>query len=157
LGALALEIFAARHPEVDIHFYGDPVGRMPFPATDHGVITPTELGALYNRCVAGLVLSATNVSLVPHEMLASGCIPVVNDAEHNRIVLDNEHVAYAPATPFELAHALGALVLRPPHARAAAASAAAASVGGSTGEAAGTSVVRIVEDALYEPASRAAA
>ena len=49
------------------------------------------------------MLSATNVSLVPHEMLAAGCIPVVNDAEHNRMVLDNAHVAYAPATPFELA------------------------------------------------------
>ena len=69
----------------------------------HGLLRPDGLNALYNRCVAGLVLSATNVSLVPHEMLAAGCIPVVNDAEHNRIVLDNEHVAYAPGTPFELA------------------------------------------------------
>ena len=32
---------------------------------------PEQLNELYNRCVAGLVLSATNVSLVPHEMLAA--------------------------------------------------------------------------------------
>ena len=55
--------------------------------------TRKQLNALYNRCIAGLALSATNVSLVPHEMLACGCIPVVNDAEHTRIVLDNDHVA----------------------------------------------------------------
>ena len=84
LGVLALEVFAARRPDVDIHLFGDPVGRLSFPATDHGVLTPDELNRLYQRCAAGLVLSATNVSLVPHEMLASGCIPVVNDAEHNR-------------------------------------------------------------------------
>src|SRR6202012_4909998 len=86
--------------------------RLPFAATDHQLQTPEQLNALYNRCVAGLVLSATNVSLVPHEMLAAGCIPVVNDVEHNRIFLDNDHVAYAPATPFELAGKLCELVDR---------------------------------------------
>ena len=95
---------------MDIHFYGEPPGKLPFRAVDHGFLNPTQLNELYNRCVAGLVLSATNVSLVPHEMLASGCIPVVNDAEHARIVLDNDHVAYAPPTPFELANALNTLV-----------------------------------------------
>jgi glycosyltransferase involved in cell wall biosynthesis len=155
LGALALELFAARHPGVDIHFYGDPVGRMPFPAVDHGVMTPAELGRLYNRCAAGLVLSATNVSLVPHEMLAAGCIPVVNDAEHNRVVLDNAHIAYAPATPFELADALCALVDRPLGERGDAARAAAASVQGSSWDQAGAAVERIVrqvvEDAVRPP------
>ena len=110
LAIATLDLFAARHPEVDIHFYGEPPGKLPFRAIDHGFLNPKQLNELYNRCVAGLVLSATNVSLVPHEMLASGCIPVVNDAEHARIVLDNDHVAYAPPTPFELANALNALV-----------------------------------------------
>ena len=36
LGSLALELFATRHPDVDIHFYGDPVGRMPFPGSTTG-------------------------------------------------------------------------------------------------------------------------
>ena len=93
---IALDLFSRRHPEVDIHLFGRSVRRPPFAATDHGLLTPQQLNRLYNRCIAGLVLSATNVSLVPHEMLAAGCIPVVNDAEHNRVVLDNPHVAYAP-------------------------------------------------------------
>lgn len=110
LAMATLDLFAARHPEVDIHFYGEPAGRLPFRAIDHGFLKPAQLNALYNRCVAGLALSATNASLVPHEMLACGCIPVVNDAEHARIVLDNDQVSYASPTPFELAHALNALV-----------------------------------------------
>jgi O-antigen biosynthesis protein len=144
LAVLALELFAARHPEVDVHAYGVPARRLPFAATEHGLLTPEQLNDLYNRCVAGLVLSATNVSLVPHEMLAAGCIPVVNDAEHNRVVLANDHVAYAPATPFELAEALCALVGRPAAEREAAARAAAASVQGASWDDAGSAVEGIV-------------
>jgi beta-1,2-rhamnosyltransferase WsaF-like protein len=145
LGLLALELFAKRHPEVDIHLYGLESKRLPFTAADLGLRTPEQLNQLYNRSIAGLVVSATNVSLVPHEMLAAGCIPVVNDAEHNRVVLDNSHVAYAPATPFELAGALGALVERVAAERQAAAEAAAASVHGASWDDAGAEVVRIVE------------
>jgi WsaF, C-terminal domain/WsaF, N-terminal domain len=148
LGIAALDIFAVSHPQVEIHLYGREVRKPPFAATQHGLLTPAQLNELYNRCVAGLSLSATNVSLVPHEMLAAGCIPVVNDAEHNRVVLDNEHVAYAPATPFDLANALGALVDRSPVERAAAAETAAASVQDNRWEDAGTAVVRIVTDVV---------
>jgi O-antigen biosynthesis protein len=154
LAMLSLDLFAARHPEVDIHLFGAPAGvTLPFAATDHGLLTPEQLNGLYNRCVAGLVLSATNVSLVPHEMLAAGCIPVVNDAEHNRVVLDNDHIAYAPATPFELADALSALVERPLAERGAAARAAAASVQGCSWAEAGASVERDVRR-VVEAAAR---
>ena len=148
LGVMALELFAERHPEVDIHLFGFEAKGLPFRATNHGTCTPAQLNAMYNRSIAGLVLSATNVSLVPHEMLAAGCIPVVNDAEHNRMVLDNPHVAYAPATPFELAARLCELVERPPGERMATAEAAAASVQGSSWDDAGAAVVRIVERAV---------
>ena len=152
LAIAALDLFAARHPDVDIHLYGDSPGALPFTAIDHGLLTPEQLSALYNRCIAGLVLSATNVSLVPKEMLAAGCIPVVNDAEHNRVVLDNAEVAYAPATPFELADALAALVERPLAERKAAAAAAAASVLDASWDDAGKTVVAIVRDAVLAAA-----
>jgi glycosyltransferase involved in cell wall biosynthesis len=151
LAVLALDLFAERHPEVDIHLYGIEAKRLPFAATDHRLQTPEELNALYNRSIAGLVLSATNVSLVPHEMLAAGCIPVVNAAEQNRIVLDNAYVAYAPATPFELADALCALVERSAVERAEAARDAAASVQGTTWDDAVGAVVRIVESVVGHP------
>jgi O-antigen biosynthesis protein len=154
LGVAALDLFAERHPDVDIHLYGEPVGRLPFAAIDHGVLAPQELNRLYNRCIAGLVLSATNVSLVPQEMLAAGCIPVVNDAEQNRVVLENPHVAYAPATPFDLANALACVVERPRAERLAAATAAAASVQGASWADAGATVERIVRS-VGEARSRA--
>jgi len=159
LAMLTLELFAARHPDVEIHLFGEPAGRLPFRATDHGLLTPTQLNDLYNRCVAGLALSATNVSLVPHEMLAAGCHPVVNDAEHNRVVLDNPQVVYAPATPFDLAEALSTLVRRSPRERAVAAETAAGSVAGVSWDDAGAQVERIVRRIVADaarPASLAA-
>ena len=157
LAVAALDLFAERHPEVDIHLFGESVRRLPFPARDHGLLTPDELNSLYNRCIAGLALSATNISLVPLEMLAAGCIPVVNDGEQNRVVLDNPEVAYAPATPFDLANALSALVERPAAERSAAAARAAASVQTSSWEEAGETVERVirevVEAACREPTS----
>jgi glycosyltransferase involved in cell wall biosynthesis len=155
LGMAALELFAARHPEVDLHLFGESPKRLPFAATDHGILTPEELSELYNRCVAGLVLSATNVSLVPHEMLAAGCIPVVNDAEHNRVVLDNDHVVYAGATPFDLANALATLVQRPALQRTTTAVAAADSVHGTTWEEAGAAVERIIGTVVRDARDRA--
>jgi glycosyltransferase involved in cell wall biosynthesis len=144
LAVAALEVFASRHPEVVIHTYGEPSGPLPFRSEDHGLLAPPELGQLYARCAAGLVLSATNVSLVPHEMLAAGCIPVINEAEHNRVVLDNEHVAYAEPTPFEIAEALSEIVSRPAAERVERANAAAASVEEASWGESGAQVERIL-------------
>ena len=110
LGLLALEVFARRRPDIEIHLYGGKVGATRLRCIDHGPLSPQALNALYNRCYAGLSLSLTNVSLVPHEMLAAGCIPVVNDAPQNRMVLDNPHVAYAPLDPHALAARLEEIV-----------------------------------------------
>ena len=86
-------------------------------------------------------------------MLASGCIPLVNDAEHNRIVLDNPAVAYAPGTPFELAEALAGLVSRGPAERRTAAESAAASVAGDSWDDAGATVERIVRARVEDGAT----
>ncbi len=110
LGLMAIELFAGRRPEIKIHFYGDKIGKLPFVFIDHGRVTPERLNSIYNKCYAGLSLSLTNVSLVPHEMLAAGCIPVVNDTDHNRIVLNNSFIRYAPPDPHALASELEALV-----------------------------------------------
>jgi glycosyltransferase involved in cell wall biosynthesis len=113
IGIMALEILAKRQPQVELHLYGEKLGRLHFRFVDHGSVRPADLNVIYNRCFAGLSLSLTNASLVPHEMLAAGCIPVVNEADHNRIVLDNPFVRYAAATPHDLASELEALLRNP--------------------------------------------
>ena len=106
LGVLALSILTPQRPDLTIHLYGSRVPYLPFRHVDHGILRPEALNKIYNACFAGLSLSMTNVSLVPHEMLSAGCIPVVNDAPHNRIVLNLVLVRYASPTPHALAAAL---------------------------------------------------
>ena len=146
LGILAMELFAARHPEIELHFCGDTLGSLPFRFTNHGRVSPEQLNQIYNRCYAGLSLSLTNVSLVPHEMLAAGCIPVVNEAFQNRIVLDNPYVRYAPPYPQALASELEALVTTPDFDSLS--KAAAGSVHGVTWDDAGATVDGIVRRVL---------
>ncbi|MBH5398264.1 glycosyltransferase family 1 protein [Bradyrhizobium sp. CNPSo 4010] len=153
LGVMALQLFAERHPHITIHLYGKRIGRLPFAFVDHGLLRPNELNRIYNHCLAGLSLSMTNVSLVPHEMLSAGCIPVVNDAEHNRIVLDNRFVSYARPTPHALADALGAIVATPDLAGLAAS--ASDSVSSVSWEEAGRTVERSIRHSLQQSASSA--
>lgn len=106
LGMLALARFHELRPEATIHIYGDSPRPQPFPFVDHGKQSPQALNEIYNRCRVGLSLSFTNVSLVPWELLASGAVPVVNDAEHNRAVLNNDKVVWAHPSPDSIAHAM---------------------------------------------------
>jgi O-antigen biosynthesis protein len=108
-----LQLLSARHPEIKIHLFGEKIHKLPFPFTSHGVLRPDDLNELHNQCAAGPTISMANISLIPLEPLAAGCIPVVNDPQHNRRVLDNPHLRYAPASPQGLAEALSRVVRQP--------------------------------------------
>ena len=146
LGLMALELFAARRPDIPIHVYGDKLGKQRFSFIDHGRLSPHELNELYNRCYAGLSLSFTNVSLVAVEMLAAGCIPVVNDTPQVRTDLKSPFVAYAPPYPQALSAQLEALIATP-HFESIS-SGAAASVQSVTWEEAGASFDSILRGAV---------
>jgi glycosyltransferase involved in cell wall biosynthesis len=113
LGVLALARFALTNPDYEINFVGEPINhRLPFAFVNHGVLRVDELNALYNECAVALVISLTNMSLLPLELLATGCIPVLNDAESNRMVVDNPDIVYADAAPHSLARALQDVISR---------------------------------------------
>jgi hypothetical protein len=154
LNLLALEQFHREHPDQPIHAYGSArPSRLPFPVVWHGRVRPDELNALYNNSIAGLAMSFTNISLVAEEMLAAGCIPVVNASADARADLPNDHVAWTSPTPQAIAARLGGLVEAPDqHVRAVE---AAASVRQGWGPAQ-SGVLRIVEDEVYGVPSDAA-
>lgn len=136
LGVYALELFSAAHPDVPIITAGQSLRhlRLPFAVEDRGNVQVAELGALYNRCSAALVLSLSNLSLLPLELLACGTVPVVNTGENNELVSANPFIAYTAPAPAALADRLGEVVMRPDrdlHARRAAESVALSSWGAS--------------------------
>lgn len=113
-GVLVLKDFAQMLPDATINLAGWDVSGwdLPFPHVNHASLDLNELNALYNRCASGLVLSLSNMSLLPLELMASGVVPVVNDAPNNRMVSDNPFIDYAPTAPMEMARRMAHAVTR---------------------------------------------
>ena len=146
LGLMALERLVELRPDVTIHLAGWDVSAydIPFPHVDHAAMKINELNELYNRCGVGLVLSLTNLSLLPLELLAAGVVPVLNEGQNNRLVTDNPFIEYSEPTPAALARRMDEVLSRPD--LAAHAAAAAASVGGGGWDASGARFVKALED-----------
>jgi glycosyltransferase involved in cell wall biosynthesis len=77
-GLEALRLVKAQMPDVEISFFGtaelDP--QPPFPFTNHGKLSQDELAKLFSNSDVGLVISLSNPSFVPLEMLACRCAVV---------------------------------------------------------------------------------
>lgn len=114
MGIMALDLFHQKHPDYIINLAGWDVSTydIPFPYRNLQTLELGELNDLYNKCAAGLVLSLTNMSLLPLELLGSGTIPVVNDGENNRLVSNNPYIAYTAPNPAALARELSKVVER---------------------------------------------
>ncbi len=115
LATMGLEEFNRRRPDVPIKVFG-PLERTSFnfPVSWQGLQTPQQLNELYNSSIAGLGMSFTNISLVAGEMLAAGCVPVVNDSLDGRLDLASEFAWWVAPHPEDVATALVHLVDNPP-------------------------------------------
>jgi glycosyltransferase involved in cell wall biosynthesis len=146
LGTLALQEFSKRHPDMPIYIYGSKLDA-PFPnVTVFPRLTPIELNLLYNECIAGLAMSFTNISLIAEELLAAGCIAIVNDSPLARADLNNPFVAWAPPTPGGIADTLSDVVTSTGIEGRAVSAAASVRRGWARSQKA---LVRIVEDEVY--------
>lgn len=114
LGVMTLEKFAKMRPDVTINLAGWDVSpwNVPFAHRNLASLQLDELNAVYNRCAAGLVLSLTNMSLLPLELISSGVTPVVNDGPNNRMVSENPYIEYVPPVPAALARRMAEVVGR---------------------------------------------
>ena len=113
LGLLALRALFELGDYFEVITFGEadlPDLGVPVKVRHAGVLNANDLANLYRQCAVGLVLSGTNYSLVPNEMMACG-LPVVDiDAEHTRISYQPETAVLAEATPVGLASALSRLL-----------------------------------------------
>jgi O-antigen biosynthesis protein len=85
MGLLALDELVRRRPGTRIVLFGDTKPpKVPFPHEFAGVLDAPTLARLYNEATAGLVISLTNYSRMPKEMMACG-LPVL-DVNHPSVV-----------------------------------------------------------------------
>lgn len=108
LGAIALQEVCREIPKVVVHFFGQPKGltNLRVPCHQHGILPTGALAKLYRTLDVGVVLSATNHSLVPAEMMACG-LPVVElDTPSARLDYPTSAITLAPAHPRSIAAAI---------------------------------------------------
>lgn len=115
LAFMALEKLADDRFKFAVDFFGAPLDftRAPFEFVDHGVASQEELARIFQKADVGLVFSATNYSLVPQEMMASG-LPIVElDVESTRAIFPDDVVTLAKPHPVAIADALQKLLSNP--------------------------------------------
>jgi glycosyltransferase involved in cell wall biosynthesis len=113
LGILALAELKRRRPDVRVILFGDSTApAAPFDYEFAGILDSTALARLYNRATAGLVISLTNYSRMPKEMMACG-LPVV-DVDHPSVISvfgdDGRVISLARPEPRAIAERLVELV-----------------------------------------------
>lgn len=101
LGILALSKVADRFPDIEFVLAGwdSSSYRIPFKHIDAGNIPVNKLPDIYSQCDLALVLSLTNLSLLPLELMACGCPVVSNKGENVEWLLNEANAAFADTTP----------------------------------------------------------
>lgn len=109
LGLLALRRLHERIPDVAFVLAGWDVSEfeIPFEYLNAGVVPLDQLPDLYSQCDVALVLSLTNLSLLPLELMACAC-PVVSNRGANVewLLRDGENAVLCDLSPEALAEGL---------------------------------------------------
>jgi len=108
----SLEIVIAGSIGINLDKYS-----IPFAFKDHGSLTLEETAKLYQGCDIGLCFSITNLSFLPLELMASGCLAITNRGPTVEWLLkDNFNCLLADPLPSSLAEkfdlAIGSYELR---------------------------------------------
>ncbi len=152
LGLLALHEVVRRRPDTHVVMFGDrrpPAA--PFAFEWGGIAPPDRLASLYNSATVGLVISLTNYSRMPKEMMACG-LPVV-DTNHPSVLsvfgAGDELITACEPDPLSLADGIVGL-LEDPQRRTRQAAAAREFVSDMTWTAAAEQVERALRGWLTE-------
>ena len=111
LGLLTLARVHEMNPGIEFVLAGwDLSGyQIPFPYLNAGVLPLNDLPALYSQCDVALVLSFTNVSLLPLEVMACRCAVVSNGGANVEWLLDGRVARIADSNPESLSDAIVSL------------------------------------------------
>lgn len=112
LGLLVLDEVSKRIPNVEIVFAGWDISSyaVPFKHTNAGLLSLKALPDLYSQCDVALVLSLSNLSLLPLELMACGTPVVSNQAPWTEWLLNKNNARLAPTTVVDLADAVCAVL-----------------------------------------------
>lgn len=112
LGILVLDKVISLLPNIEIVLVGGDISNyvIPFPHKDYGRLSLSQLPALYSQCDVALVLSLSNLSLLPLEIMACGCAVVSNNGPNVEWLLNADNCKLCNTTVDDLADGLVSLL-----------------------------------------------
>lgn len=108
LGLLALDELAKKMPDVEVVFAGWDVSqyKIPFKHVNKGIVALENLAELYATCDLCLIISNTNLSLLPLEVMASGSVAVCSKGANSEWLVNEDNSILVNYEPNEIADTL---------------------------------------------------
>jgi glycosyltransferase involved in cell wall biosynthesis len=108
LGLLALQRVAKARPDVSFVLAGWETAQyeIGFEHLNPGIVPLTDLAELYSGCDVALVISLTNLSLLPLELMACGCPVVSSRGPHAEWLLNESNALLVDPMPEAMADGL---------------------------------------------------
>lgn len=105
LGLLALNELSKKQPDLEVIFAGWDVStyEIPFKHQNLGIKKIEELSDLYASCDLCLVISNTNLSLLPLEVMASGSVAVCSKGANSEWLVNGDNSILVDYNPIEIA------------------------------------------------------
>jgi len=105
LGLLALHELCRRMPQVEVVFAGWDVSayEIPFAHKNLGIVSLENLSDLYAQCDLCLIISSTNLSLLPLEVMGSGSVAVCSKGENSSWLVNEENAVMVDFEPNQIA------------------------------------------------------
>lgn len=108
MAVLALEKLSEKVENLEVVFAGQKLDGYDFRFRyrDMGILKIEELSRVYTQCDMCLVLSMTNLSLLPMEVMASGSVVVSNQGPNNAWLVNDENAVIMEPDPISMAETM---------------------------------------------------
>ena len=115
LGLLALMELHKLVPDLEVIFAGWDISNyyIPFVHLNAGSVQLKELADLYAQCDISLVMSLTNLSLLPLEVMASGGVIATQDTENNSWMISEDNAIIIDTDPVNIARTMADYLQHP--------------------------------------------
>ena len=108
IGLFALNLLCQKMPEVEVVFAGWDVStfEIPFKHRNMGIMSGDRLPKLYSQCDLCLIISNTNLSLLPLEVMASNSVAVCSKGANSTWLVNEENSVLIEYDPRNIAETM---------------------------------------------------
>ena len=108
LGLLALEEVSKRVKGLEVVFAGEDVSKyvIPFKHRNLGIVNIEKLSSIYSQSDLCLIISNTNLSLLPLEVMASNSVVVCSKGENSTWLVNSDNAILVNYDPVDIANTM---------------------------------------------------